>query len=55
MSQKTLIYICLFIGSTLGGAIPMLWGDSALSISAVLLSGLGGMLGIFVGYRIEIN
>jgi hypothetical protein len=52
MSQKTVIYIGLFIGSTIGGAIPELWGDSMFSISSVLLSGAGGIAGIVVGYKL---
>ena len=52
MSTKTLIYTGLFTGSTIGGFIPMLWGDSAFSISSVLLSGVGGILGIIAGYKL---
>ncbi len=50
--EKTIIMIGLAIGSTLGGMGPMLWGDSAVSLSSVLSGGLGGALGIWVGYRI---
>ncbi len=52
MSQKTVIYIGLFIGSTLGGLIPSLWDESMLSLSSVLLSGVGGIAGIVVGYKL---
>ena len=52
MSQKTVVYIGLFIGSTIGGFIPALWGDSMLSLSAVFLSGVGGIVGIFIGYKL---
>ncbi len=52
MSQKSVIYLGLFIGSTIGGFIPMLWGDSMMSLSAILLSGLGGIVGIIVGYKL---
>ncbi len=52
MSQKTVIYIGLFIGSTVGGAIPALWGDSIFSITSVLLSGAGGIAGIVLGYKL---
>ncbi len=53
MSQKAIIYIGLFIGSTIGGFIPTLWGDSLFSISAVLLSGVGGIAGIIAGYTLS--
>lgn len=52
MSQKTIIYLGLFIGSTIGGFIPMLWGGSLFSVSAVLLSGAGGIAGIVAGYKL---
>lgn len=42
----------LFIGSAVGGYIPALWGGDMLSLSAVLFSFLGGIAGIFLGYRI---
>jgi hypothetical protein len=49
---KKLIILFLFVGSTLGGYLPLLWGESSLSLSSVLLSALGGFLGIYVGYAL---
>ncbi len=48
---KKLIYLFLFIGSTIGGYAPLLWGGSAFSMSSLILSGVGGLVGIYVGYR----
>jgi hypothetical protein len=42
----------LFIGSSIGGYVPALWGGNLLSVSGVLLSFVGGIAGIVVGYRI---
>ena len=52
MNPRPMIYIGLFIGSTLGGYIPTLWGAGLFSMSSILLSMLGGLLGIWLGYRI---
>ena len=42
----------MFVGSTLGNMLPMLWGGDAISVSGVLLSLVGGVVGIWVGYRL---
>ena len=41
------------IGGTVGAYIPLLWGDSAFSISSVIFSGLGGIGGIWLGYKLR--
>jgi hypothetical protein len=51
MSPKTVIYTGMFIGSTIGSFIPMLWGASPFAISGVLLSGAGGIAGMVICYR----
>ena len=53
MSKKTLIWIGLFVGSTLGGMTPTLWGVGFLSYSSVLLTAVGGLLGIWIGFRLS--
>lgn len=50
--EKFIIMSGLAVGSILGGMIPLLWGDAGLSMSSVLLGGVGGIIGIWVGYRI---
>jgi hypothetical protein len=52
MSSKKLIWIGMFIGSSVGGMLPALWGDDLLSLSGLVLSLLGGIAGIWGGYRI---
>ena len=52
MPRSKLIWLGLFVGSTLGGLVPSLWGDDMLSVSSVLLSGVGGVVGIVLGYRL---
>lgn len=52
MSRKTLVWIGMGIGSTVGSLIPALWGASALlSVSSILLSAVGGIAGIWLGWK----
>ena len=53
MFQNKFIFLCLFIGSTIGGYIPLLWGDNFLSMTSVLFSGVGGLAGIYIGYSLQ--
>ena len=49
--MRSAIWIGIFIGSTIGGFIPELWGDDMLSYSGVLLSGVGAFVGLWLGAR----
>jgi len=42
----------MFVGSGIGGFLPILWGDSALSFSAIVLTFVGGVVGIWIGYML---
>lgn len=53
MNTKTLIWIGVAVGSTLGSLVPELWGSSVFSVSSVVFSTIGGVLGIWGGYRIS--
>lgn len=52
---KKLILLFLFLGSTLGAYLPMIWGDSPFSLSSVFFSALGGGVGIYIGYTLGKN
>ena len=52
MSTKTLVWIGMIAGSAIGGYLPLLWGGHLLSFSSLVLSTLGGMAGIWLGYRL---
>ncbi|MFZ2187641.1 MAG: hypothetical protein WAV46_03410 [Candidatus Moraniibacteriota bacterium] len=43
----------LLIGSTLGGLVPLAWGESALSFSSIIFTALGGLLGIWLGFKMS--
>jgi hypothetical protein len=53
MSAKALIWICLTVGSTVGAYLPALWGGSLLSFTSILLSAVGGITGIFLGFKLK--
>lgn len=48
-----MIWLLMFVGSTIGGFVPLLWGGSTFSISSVLFSAVGGIVGIWLGYRLS--
>lgn len=50
--SKKSVWFGMFVGSTIGGLVPMLWHASLFSISAILLSTLGGVAGVWAAYRI---
>jgi hypothetical protein len=53
MESKKLIWIFMTIGLTVGGSIPLLWGAGELSFSSLILSALGGLIGIYIGFRLS--
>jgi len=44
--------IGMVIGSTVGGYVPTLWGTDLFSISSILGSLIGGILGIWGAFKI---
>jgi hypothetical protein len=51
MSSKTAILIGVTIGSTIGGYLPAVWGGSLFSFSSVILSAVGGTIGLIITYK----
>ncbi len=41
-----------FVGSMVGSCIPSLWGAGQLSLSAMLFFLIGGLVGIWLAYRL---
>ncbi|MFA6193360.1 MAG: hypothetical protein WC726_00655 [Parcubacteria group bacterium] len=50
--SKTFIMIGLFLGSIIGGYVPLLWGGSIFSFSSISLSAIGAFAGIWLGFKI---
>ena len=56
MADKRLIWLGAGIGGIIGAYVPVLWGDTnMLSLMSIFLSGVGGVVGIILAYRISRN
>lgn len=55
MSSKSLVWIGLFVGSAIGGYIPTLLGDNFLSYTSAILTAVGGIIGIWIGFKLGNN
>ncbi len=51
MHSKSAYYLAAFIGTTVGGLIPSLWGAGFLSYSSLIFSTIGGILAIVITYK----
>jgi hypothetical protein len=51
MSQKQMYYIAVFVGSIVGGYIPILWGEGFFSISSLLFGTAGSIIGMILVYK----
>ncbi|GEM_PF-379850 len=52
MNRNKLVWLFLFIGSSIGGFIPTLWDSSFISMSGIFGSAIGGLIGIWIGWKI---
>ncbi len=50
MNNKRVVMTAMIVGTSIGSSIPLLWGDSFLSVWSVVLTAVGGFVGIYVGY-----
>lgn len=53
MSQKSFVMMGMVIGSLIGGYIPIFFGASFFSYSSILFNGIGGIIGIYIGYKLS--
>ncbi len=52
MSRKFLILLGMTTGSFIGGYVPVLWGAGLLSFTSVIGNAIGGLLGIWITFKL---
>lgn len=52
MDSKKIIMLFMAVGSAAGGYLPMLFGGSGFSMTSIILTAVGGFLGIYIGYKL---
>jgi phage tail tape-measure protein len=53
MGSRSVIGMCVAVGSIAGGYVPTLWGASDFSVMSLLFSGIGGIAGVWLGRRLS--
>ncbi len=48
-----LVWMGMFVGSLLGGYVPLLWGTDAFSLAGVICGGIGAFIGVWLGWKIS--
>lgn len=50
--DKKVVMIGMVFGSAIGGWVPTLWGVGAFSFSSIIGAGIGGILGIWLAFKL---
>jgi phage tail tape-measure protein len=50
--RKLFVTLGMTVGSIAGGYLPILFGASLFSITSLITGTIGGLLGIYIGYRL---
>jgi hypothetical protein len=50
---RSIVGLCVVVGLTVGGYLPVAWGASAFSLSSIAFSLLGGLAGVWLGVRLS--
>ncbi len=53
MNSKHLIWLCAIVLGYLGGFVPTLFGAGSISMAAVVGNMIGGLLGVYVGFKLS--
>lgn len=52
MSRASLVMLGMFVGSIIGGYIPVIFGASLLSFSSIIGNTAGGIFGVWVAFNL---
>lgn len=52
MSDKTIYYLASGVGGTVGSFLPELWHAGFFSAWSILLTFVGGIVGIWLAYKV---
>jgi outer membrane lipoprotein SlyB len=50
--HRGVLWICILVGSTLGGLLPTLAGQGTFSLASLVGSTVGGVAGVFAASRL---
>jgi predicted MFS family arabinose efflux permease len=50
--DRRVIWLCVAVGSTVGGLVPEAWGGSAFGVMSVALGLVGALAGLWLGARL---
>ncbi len=52
--MRSIVWIGMIVGSTIGAYIPALWGDTNIfSFASLILGSVGAIAGIYIGFKIS--
>jgi uncharacterized membrane protein YeaQ/YmgE (transglycosylase-associated protein family) len=51
--EKRMLWMCLTVGSTVGGLIPQAWGGSGFGVASIVGSVVGAVIGVWAAARIS--
>jgi uncharacterized membrane protein YeaQ/YmgE (transglycosylase-associated protein family) len=51
--DRRVLWLCLAVGTTVGGFLPEAWGASGFGLASLVFSALGGIVGVWVAARIS--
>ena len=50
--EKKYIMLGMFVGTTAGGYLPVLWGGNVFSFTSIILGVIGGIVGIWGAHKL---